>query len=97
MGDWCSGSWAMVPAIELPPEMFAELTEGAHYEMEPPLSRLREARRVRVKLEATVMRLGKGRETAPMPASVRDLSARGIGIECGMPVHVKDQLAFRVI
>jgi hypothetical protein len=82
--------------MELAAELFAELTEGAHYEMEPPMARLREARRLRVTMEATVVRLDEGRNSPPMPAVVRDLSSRGIGIECGMAVHVKDRFAVRL-
>jgi hypothetical protein len=89
--------WTNGKRMELPAELFAELTEGAHYEMEPPSARLREARRLRVTMEATIVRLNDGRNSLAMPAVVRDLSSRGIGIECAMAVHVKDQFAIRLM
>ena len=98
--------------MELSAELVAELTEGAHYEMDPPFTSLRDARRVRVTMEATVVRLNGDRPNSPLnaanssvqnvaqnaalPVTIRDLSSRGVGIECAMTVRVHDEFAIRL-
>lgn len=87
--------------MELPAELFTELAERARFE---PVgtrggrgSKRRAAPRVRIALEAAVVRLGAGPKVKPLAVTIRDLSVRGVGFEGPEAFRVTDQFALRLI
>lgn len=85
--------------MELPADLFSELAEGARFERVIPGSgaEKRTAARVQISMEASILRLNAGPNVKPMSAQIRDLSSRGIGIECGERFHVTEMFAIRFL
>ena len=83
--------------MELPQEIFEEMAAGAHFETESTFAEARKASRVRISMEVLLVRLGSSRDPKPMPAKLRDLSSRGVGLEFSEALHVEEAFAIRVI
>jgi hypothetical protein len=86
--------------MELPAQLFTELAERARFE--PAGTRgtgpnRRTAPRVRIAMEAAVVRLNAGPKVKPLAITIRDLSIRGVGFEGPEPFRVTDQFALRLI
>jgi hypothetical protein len=82
--------------MELPPDIFQELTAGGRFAPQSAASELRAAPRVQATLSVLLLRLNGDKNAKPMPATVRDLSTRGVGLEFHEPIHVNDPFALRV-
>jgi hypothetical protein len=82
--------------MELPPEIFEELTVGATCAPQTPGSDKRVTPRVLIRLPVAIVRLTGKKDAKPMPAVVRDLSVRGIGVEFSEPIHADDLFAVRL-
>jgi hypothetical protein len=81
--------------MEITAELFHELCEGAHFEPEETGGR-REAGRVQICLEGAVLRLSRGPHAKAMAVKVRDLSIRGVCVECPESFHVQEEFALRL-
>jgi hypothetical protein len=82
--------------MELSPELFIELSEGARFQSELPTGEKRSASRVTITIDAMMVRLGANR-SPPTSVKVNDLSARGLGLEANEPFHVNEQIAVRFV
>ncbi len=81
--------------MELSPELFVELSEGARFEADAPFANRRSSSRITIAIDATLIRLSSGCTHVPAPAMVRDLSARGVGVEFNEPFQVNEPFALR--
>jgi hypothetical protein len=82
--------------MELPAEIIEELAGGAKAAPPTANSDKRMSPRLLTDLPVTIVRLTGKKDGKPMHAVVRDLSARGIGIEFSEPIHVNDLFAVRL-
>ena len=93
------GRWALLAngRMELSPDIFLELSEGARFVADQPFSdEKRSAHRVNIAIDAMMVRLGATR-TPPAPVKVNDLSARGLGLEASEPFVVNENFAIRFV
>ena len=81
----------------MPPGAMTNMAEGARFEPVAlgTAAERRLASRIQVALDATVVRLNAGANVKPMAVVVRDLSARGVRIECDERFHVTEMFALR--
>jgi PilZ domain len=82
--------------MELPEEIFKELSAGATFDRSSPGARLRAMPRAKMSIEASVVRLGPGRDSKPVAARVVDLSMHGVGLEMREPIHADEPFAMRL-
>jgi hypothetical protein len=82
--------------MELPEEIFKELASGATFDRSSARARLRAAPRAKLSIEASVVRLGAGRDAKPVAARVVDLSMHGVGLEMREPIHADEPFAIRL-
>ena len=92
--------------MELPAQLFTELAERARFEPAPAPtggnggrgggSKRRAAPRVRIAMEAAVVRLGSGPKVKPLAVTIRDLSVRSVGFEVAEAFRVTDLFALRL-
>jgi hypothetical protein len=82
--------------MDLPAEIFQELTAGASFAPQPRGSELRAAPRLRTALTVTLIRLDGDKHTKPLQATITDLSTRGVGLQLSEPIHVNDPFAIRL-
>lgn len=85
--------------MELPAELFTELAERARFEPAPAVGKganRRTAPRVRIAMDAAVVRLGAGPKVKPLNVIIRDLSVRGVGFDCPEAFRVTEQFALRL-
>jgi hypothetical protein len=83
--------------MELPADLFTELAEQARYEpvASARATERRKVPRVQITMDAAIVRLNAGSNVKPMTVTIRDLSVRGVGIECGERFHVTEMFALR--
>ena len=82
--------------MDLPEEIFRELTAGAQYLPQKGDAEGRTAPRARASLAVTLVRLNGHKLAKPTSATIRDISTRGVGLEFAEPIHVDDSFAIRL-
>lgn len=82
--------------MELSQELFDELVSGAAFERRSAAAHQRQSPRALLGIEVMVLRLGDGRDGKPEPATLVDLSMRGVGLEMCESIHAGDQFALRL-
>ena len=87
--------------MELPEDIFKELITSGSLDRAganglPAGAEKRQAPRIRLAIEVLLLRLAHGRDAKPVPATVVDLSTRGVGIETADPIHVGEAFAIRL-
>jgi hypothetical protein len=83
--------------MDLPEEIFKELTIGASFAPQPSGSELRAAPRLRpAPLAVILIRLNGDKNAKPMQATIIDLSTHGVGLQFSEPIHVNDPFAIRL-
>ena len=82
--------------MEIPAEIFQELTAGGSFASTPPGSELRSVPRFVATLAVLLIRLNGDKNAKPMPATIKDISTRGAGLEFSEPIHVNDPFAIRL-
>jgi hypothetical protein len=82
--------------MELPEDIFQELTAGGRLAPAVKGSQQRSAPRVAASMQVLLLRLNGNRNTKPMQATVCDMSIGGLGIEFSEPIHVNDGFAVRL-
>src|SRR5438094_574821 len=83
--------------MELPPDLFIELSEGARFETDQPFATRRGTPRVSIYIEAMLVRLTAGKAGPPAAVKVNDLSARGVGLEFHETFAVNEPFALRFV
>ena len=81
--------------MDLPEEIFQELTSSSTFAPRPSGSEARAAPRLRSTLTVTLIRLNGHKNPKPMQASIIDLSTHGVGLHFSEPIHVNDPFAIR--
>jgi hypothetical protein len=81
--------------MELPEEIFKELTAGAVFDRASPAATQRATPRARVEFDVPLLRLNEGKDARPINVKVVDISAQGVGIESQQPIHSGDPFAIR--
>ena len=82
--------------MELSTEIFQELVGGGKLSPQSGNAELRTVPRFQATVPVTLLLLNGDKQAKPMPATVRDLSTRGVGIEFSEPIHANTAFAIRL-
>jgi hypothetical protein len=82
--------------MELPEDIFQELTAGGRLAPAVKGSTQRCQPRVAASMRVMLLRLNGDRNNKPMAATICDMSISGLGIEFSEPIHVNDGFAVRL-
>ena len=82
--------------MKIPPEIFQELISSGSFASTPSGSELRSVPRFVASLAVLLIRLNGDKNAKPLPATVKDISTRGVGLEFSEPIHVSDPFAIRL-
>ncbi len=82
--------------MEIPAEIFQQLTAGGHFAPTPIGSESRITPRFTANLPALLIRLNGDKNAKPISATITDLSASGARLEFTEPIHVNDPFAIRL-
>lgn len=83
-------------SMDLPEDIFQELTEGATKLPRTGEAAARTVPRVQATMTVTLIHLTGDKAARPQTATVRDISTRGVGLEFSEPIHVGCQFAIRL-
>ena len=82
--------------MELPAEIFEELTGGARFQPQTGDAAARAAPRAEATLSVSLILLNGDKSARAQTATIRDLSTRGVGLEFTEPILVDAQFAIRL-